>query len=84
MKLTCCMAALNSFISKLGERGTEFFKFLIKQDKFTWTEKAQAAFDILKTFLTTPPVLTAPLPDEDLLLYIFATVNIVSATIVVE
>ena len=33
-KLTGCMAALNRFISKLGERGMEFFKLLKKQDNF--------------------------------------------------
>jgi hypothetical protein len=36
-KLTGCMAALNRFISKLGERGLPFFKLLKHQEKFTWT-----------------------------------------------
>lgn len=55
-----------------------------KQEKFQWTEEAQVAFNNLKTFLTMPPELTAPLPGEELLLYISATTNIVSAAIVVE
>src|SRR6185369_5832128 len=33
-KLTRCMAALNRFLSRLGERGLPFFKILKKQDKF--------------------------------------------------
>ena len=33
-KLTGCMAALNRFLSKHGERGLPFFKLLKKQDKF--------------------------------------------------
>jgi hypothetical protein len=33
-KLTGCMAALNRFISRLGERGLPFFKLLKCQDKF--------------------------------------------------
>jgi hypothetical protein len=33
-KLTGCMAALNRFISRLGERGRPFFKLLKCQDKF--------------------------------------------------
>jgi hypothetical protein len=33
-KLTGCMAALNRFISRLGERGLPFFKILKRQDKF--------------------------------------------------
>jgi hypothetical protein len=39
-KLTGCMAALNRFISKLGERGLPFFKLLKHQEKFVWTLKA--------------------------------------------
>jgi hypothetical protein len=31
------MAALNRFISKLGERGLPFFKLLKHQEKFVWT-----------------------------------------------
>jgi hypothetical protein len=33
-KLTGCMAALNRFISNLGERGLPFFKLLKNQEKF--------------------------------------------------
>jgi hypothetical protein len=33
-KLTGCMAALNRFISKLGEQGLPFFKLLKHQEKF--------------------------------------------------
>jgi hypothetical protein len=38
-KLTGCMAALNRFISRLGERGLPFFKLLKHHDKFKWTEE---------------------------------------------
>jgi len=41
-------------------------------------------FHQLKTFLTSPPVLTAPQPNEDLLLYIAATDRVVSTATVVE
>jgi hypothetical protein len=69
-KLTGCMAALNRFISQLGERGLPFFKLLKCQDKFQWTEEAERALQDLKHHLQSPPILTAPLPGEDLLLYI--------------
>jgi hypothetical protein len=42
-KLTGCMAALNRFISRLGERGLPFFKLLKRQDKFQWTEETEWA-----------------------------------------
>jgi hypothetical protein len=37
------MAALNRFISKLGERGLPFFKLLKHQEKFVWTLEADEA-----------------------------------------
>jgi hypothetical protein len=83
-KLTGCMAALNRFISRLGERGLPFFKLLKYLDKFQWTEEAERALQDLKHHLQSPPVLTAPLPGEDLLLYIAATTHVVSGDIVVE
>jgi hypothetical protein len=78
-KLTGCMAALNRFISQLGERGLPFFKLLKCQDKFQWTEEAERALQDLKHHLQSPPILTAPLPGEDLLLYIAATAHVVSS-----
>jgi hypothetical protein len=39
-KLTGCMAALNRFISKLGEWGLPFIKLLKHQEKFVWTPEA--------------------------------------------
>jgi hypothetical protein len=83
-KLTGCMAALNRFISRLGERGLPFFKLLKRQDKFQWTEEAERALQDLKHHLQSPPILTAPLPGEDLLPYIAATTHVVSSAIVVE
>jgi hypothetical protein len=60
-KLTGCMAALNRFISRLGERGLPFFKLLKHQDKFQWTEEAERALQDLKHHLQSPLVLTSPL-----------------------
>jgi hypothetical protein len=77
-KLTGCMAALNRFISQLGEKGLPFFKLLKCQDKFQWTEEAERALQDLKHHLQSPPILTAPLPGEDLLLYVAATTHVVS------
>jgi hypothetical protein len=54
------MAALNRFISRLGERGLPFFKLLKHQEKFVWTPEADQALAQLKDFLSKPPILTAP------------------------
>jgi len=78
------MAALSRFISRLGEKGLSFFKLLKASENFSWTEEADATFVQLNTFLTSPPFLTAPQPNEDLLLYIAATDRVVSTVLVVE
>ena len=78
------MTALSRFIFRLGEKRLPFFKLLKASEKFSWTEEANVAFAELKTFLTSPPVLTASQPNEDLLLYIAATDRVVSTVLVVE
>jgi hypothetical protein len=84
MKLTGMMVALGRFISKLGEKGLPFFKLLKKPIKFIWDDVAQKAFEALKESLTTPRVMTPPIPKETLLLYIFATTNVVSTVLIAE
>jgi hypothetical protein len=57
---------------------------LKKADKFVWDDEAQKAFEALRESLTTPPIMTPPIPKETLLLYISATTNVVSSVLVVE
>jgi uncharacterized protein (DUF2461 family) len=78
------MAALNRFISQLGERALPFFKLLKLHDKFQWTEEANQALQDLNHHLQSPPILMAPQLGKNLLLYIAATTHIVSMAIVVE
>nr|AAX95721.1 hypothetical protein [Oryza sativa Japonica Group]ABG66174.1 retrotransposon protein, putative, unclassified [Oryza sativa Japonica Group] len=78
------MAALSRFISRLGEKALPLFKLLKRSGPFTWTEEAENALTQLKAYLSSPPVLVAPEPDEPLLLYLAATPQVVSAALVVE
>jgi hypothetical protein len=59
-KLIESMAALNRFISRLDEKGLPFFKLLKKTYKFEWTEDAKEAFESLKVYLTSSPILMPP------------------------
>jgi hypothetical protein len=59
-KLIGCMAALNRFISRLGEKGLPFFKMLKKLGKFEWTTEDDEAFQKLKEYLSNSPILTPP------------------------
>ena len=78
------VAALNRFISKLGEKALPFYKLMKKADKFEWTDEAEAAFLELKKMLTSPPILVAPKENEPLYLYISATNRVVSTVLVVD
>ncbi|XP_066344515.1 uncharacterized protein [Miscanthus floridulus] len=78
------MAALSCFISCLYEKGLPFFKLLKASECFFWSEEVDTAFEQLQLFLTKPPIMTAPWPDETLLIYIAATSRVISTAIVVE
>nr|AAP03396.1 putative GAG-POL precursor [Oryza sativa Japonica Group]AAR87204.1 putative GAG-POL precursor [Oryza sativa Japonica Group]ABF98135.1 retrotransposon protein, putative, unclassified [Oryza sativa Japonica Group] len=82
--VTGCMAALSRFISRLGEKALPLFKLLKRSGPFSWTEEAERALIQLKAYLSSPPVLVAPEPNEPLLLYLAATPQVVSAALVVE
>src|SRR6266542_100093 len=83
-RLAGCMVALGRFISRLGERGLPLFKLLKKADRFEWNQEAERALQDLKEYLSSPPVLMAPLPGEPLLLYVAATPVVVSTVLVTE
>ena len=83
-KLTGCMAALSHFISCLDKKGLLFFKLLKASGRFSWSEEVDTAFEQLKLFLTKPLIMTAPRPDETLLIYIATTSCVISTAIVAE
>jgi hypothetical protein len=59
-KLAGMMAALNQFISKLGECGMPFYRLLCKADGFQWDDQAAATFVELKQYLKSLPTLVPP------------------------
>jgi ribonuclease HI len=79
-----CLAALSRFISRLGEKGLPLYRLLRKAERFTWTREAEEALGNLKPLLTNAPILMPPVAGEALLIYVAATTQVVSATIVVE
>lgn len=84
-RITGCLAALSRFISCLGERSPPpLYKLLKKSEHFSWMPKAQEALDQIKHLLTKTLVLVSPNIEEKLLLYVAATSQVVSASLVVE
>jgi hypothetical protein len=81
-KLAGCVTSLGRFISKLGERAIPFFKLMKRKGPFEWTLEAEAAFEDLKRYLTSPPVMVAPRSHEPLVLYLAAPPHSASAALV--
>ncbi|GKV26048.1 hypothetical protein SLEP1_g35410 [Rubroshorea leprosula] len=78
-RLTGRVAALHRFISKSADKCLPFFKIMRlaaqkdesgKQKKFTWNSECQDAFDELKSYLSSPPLLTKAEDGEILYLYL--------------
>ncbi|XP_020412213.1 uncharacterized protein LOC109947133 [Prunus persica] len=68
--LTGRAAALNRFLSRSTDKCKPFFKALKKGQRDKWDEKCEAAFQNLKTYLTSPLLLSKPVPGEDLFVYL--------------
>jgi hypothetical protein len=83
-RLTGSLAALSRFISRLAERTLPFFKLMRGSSPFTWTDKAEQAFQEMKQYLTSLPVLVAPDPGEMLFLYLAATTEVIRMVLVAE
>ncbi|GKV04724.1 hypothetical protein SLEP1_g16838 [Rubroshorea leprosula] len=72
-RLTGRVAALHRFIARSAERCLPFFKALREPNHFQWTEECQRAFDELKQYLASAPLLSKPVEGESLYLYMGVT-----------
>ncbi|XP_031107639.1 uncharacterized protein LOC116012276 [Ipomoea triloba] len=78
------LAALGRFLSKSAERSLPFFQILKKNKGFEWTPECQSAFDDLKKYLLSPPLLAKPEAGETLLLYLGISQGAISSVLVKE
>jgi hypothetical protein len=78
------MAALGCFIARSEEKALPFFKLMKRTGKFEWTPKTDKAFAELKRYLTSPPIMVAPMFRYPLLLYITATPRTASAILIAK
>ncbi|XP_043809729.1 uncharacterized protein LOC122723055 [Manihot esculenta] len=81
-RLTGRVVALNRFMARSAEMCLPFFKKLRKVPNFEWTEDCQKAFKELKIYLSLPHVLNSPLEGEELLIYLSASKQAISAVLV--
>ena len=83
--LNGCLAALNRFLSRSTDKCKTFF-LAIKKNRadFCWNDEYETAFQSLKAYLASLPLLSKPLPDETLFLYLAISDTAVSSTLVRE
>ncbi|GJS46774.1 reverse transcriptase domain-containing protein [Tanacetum coccineum] len=78
---------LEVFLSKSAEKPLLLFKTLkkcIKKRDFHWTSEAEQAFLQLKQHLSELPLLVAPKPKEELIIYLSAFYGAISAVLMTE
>ncbi|GJW95085.1 reverse transcriptase domain-containing protein [Tanacetum coccineum] len=86
-KLNRKLASLNRFLAKSAEKSLPLYKTLkkcTKKSDFHWTEEAEAAFKQMKQLIAELPTLTAPEEKEELIVYLAATKEAVSAVLMTE
>ena len=76
------ITALNRFVSRATDKCLPFFRTLKKS--FKWTDECQQAFEDLKVYLSSPPLLSPSQPREELFLYLIVSLAAVNTTLVRE
>ena len=75
------IAALSRFISRMLDRSEPFFKSIKKNTSSLWGPEEEKVFTELKQYLSSPPILSSPLPEEDLFMYLAVSEMIVSVVL---
>ncbi|KAM1249238.1 hypothetical protein ACFX2G_032626 [Malus domestica] len=78
------LAFIRRFISNLAGRCQPFSRLMKKDVPFVWDKACNNAFESIKKYLSSPPVLRAPVPGKPLILYIAAQESSVGALLAQE
>ncbi|KAM1535828.1 hypothetical protein ACFX1Z_014792 [Malus domestica] len=78
------LAFIRRFISNLAGRCQPFSRLMKKDVPFVWDKACNNAFESIKKYLSSPPVLGAPVPGKSLILYIAAQESSVGALLAQE
>jgi hypothetical protein len=82
--LTGRIAGLSRFISKSTDKCDTFFKLLkrTKCKKVDWSEECEQAFQHIKAYLSSIPLLSTPVPGEMLYMYLSVSPTAVSSVLI--
>ena len=76
------VVAFNRFVSKATDKCLPFFRVLRKA--FEWTDECQQAFEDLKAYLASTPLLSPSKPREELYLYLAVSTHTISLALIRE
>ena len=80
-RLTKRITALSIFISRMSDRCEPFFKSIKKNTSCLWGPEQEKAFMELKQYLSSPPILSSPLPEEEPFMYLVVSEVAMSAVL---
>ena len=83
-KLTGMIVALNRIISRSADRCRPFYLLINKWKGFEWSEDCTTTFQQLKEYLSRPPIMSSPVADEVLYVYIAVAPHAVSLVLIRE
>jgi len=83
-QLTGRMATLSRFVLAGGDKGHPYFQCLRRNNRFVWTRECEEAFEKLKKYLASPPVLCKPKLSTPLRLYFVVTERAISSVLLQE
>ena len=72
---------IRRFISQHSQRCRPFYELLKGGAHFDWNDKCQQAFDRLKRYLSSPPILKPPIPRKTLILYVLVIDDSIGAVL---
>ncbi|KAI5324479.1 hypothetical protein L3X38_033552 [Prunus dulcis] len=78
------LALIRQFISNLAGRCQPFSRLMKKDVPFVWVEACHNAFESVKKYLSSSPLLGAPIPGKPLILYIATQERSIGALLVQE
>ena len=83
-RLTGKITALSKFISRMSNRCEPFFKSIKKNTSSLWGPEQEKAFTKLKQYLSSPIILSSPLLEKDLFMYLAVSEVVVNAILFCE
>nr|KYP57375.1 Transposon Ty3-G Gag-Pol polyprotein [Cajanus cajan] len=83
-KLAGRLTSLSRFLPCLAEIAKPILLLLKKTEQFKWTQECEESFQQFKERLGTPPILSKPIGDLDMIVYLAVSSNSISAVMVQE